>query len=145
MTMGSRHKYVGVIEEGIAMSLNSLKMIDTVCAAVKFTGDGRIVKRGKRYDKYEKPRNLAATASRMAKPWQSYFERTGKRWELEQDAKRKAKLDKRKSEDAARVALRNAAPELLAMLKKLSKAVRFGDAQEMREAAEEATALTMKF
>jgi hypothetical protein len=145
--MGRKHEYVGVIDEGAAMFLTPRPgqgpIEATVCAAVKFTGDGRIVRRGTRYRKGDEPRNLMATAARMARPWQSYFERTGKRFELEQDAKRAKKDAKRKAERDALLKLREKAPDLLVSLKALSKAVRFAEVADpdVRAALDSATAL----
>jgi hypothetical protein len=136
--MAKRHRYVGVVEDGAAMFLRSRPgenpIQSTVCAAVMFTGDKRIVQRATRYRKGEEPRNLQATATRMAGKWNGYFERTGKRWELEQDKKRQAKMAKRKAEDQKRIAIRNAAPALLAMLERFVRAQRFGDPLPLEEA-----------
>lgn len=135
--MGKRHQYVGVVHEGMAMFFHprSDKLIGgTICAAVMFTGDKRIVQRGQTYRKGEEPKGLQARADKMAEKWQGYFERTGKRWEVKQDAKRKAKQDKRKAESNKRRAVMEAGPNLLAMLERMVKAARFGDELPLIEA-----------
>lgn len=141
--------YVGVVHEGMAMFFNARPghlIEDTVCAAVMWSGDKRIVQRGVSYRMAEMGtpqgrKALKARADKMAQKWNAYQRRTGKRYEIEEDKKRAKKDAKRKAEREAALHLREKAPELLAMLKRLAKAVRFEDVGEIREVAEEATAL----
>lgn len=92
MGRAKKGEYVGVVVEGDSMSLSTLKIGKTLTAAVKFTGDDRIVQRGTpQWADRAKPALLQSTATRMAKKWNAYLTRTGKRWELEQDAKKAKK------------------------------------------------------
>lgn len=138
--MGARYKYVGVVDKGMAMSLNAREgnpFHDTVCAAVMFTGDKRIVQRGIGYRKGgESERVLKARADRMAIKWQRYLERTGKRFELQLDAKRTKKEAEHKAARDKRNAIAQAAPEMLAMLERMVKALRFGDEPPLIEVDE---------
>lgn len=137
--------YVGVVHEGMAMFFNAAPgktFADTVCAAVMWSGDKRIVQRGQSYRKGEVTKTvLKARADRMADKWNRYYKRTGKRYELELDKKRQAKEAKAKVERERVTRLRAAAPELLDMLKALTKEVRFATGLEpLRKLADEMTA-----
>jgi hypothetical protein len=118
----TKGEYVGVIDEGAAMFLNAApgKLIETtVCAAVQFTGDKRIVQRGRYYRKGEEPKNLKATATRMAGKWNAYLARTGKRFELEQDVKKAKKAAKMKIERDRSNRARLKANDMAALLAKI--------------------------
>ena len=128
-------KYVGIVHRGTAMFFNPSpgKIIEGyVCAAVAFRQRGkadRIVQEGRSYRDGElsakEVKGLQARADKMAVKWQRYFERTGKRFELEQDAKRKAKEEQAKAERMARQAVMEAGPALRVALHSLVHAIRF--------------------
>lgn len=132
--------YTGIVDKGQSFDMyakpGSPLLRDTVCAAVKWSGDGRIVQRGQLYWAGDAPsqKELKRRADAMAVKWQSYLKRTGKRFELEQDAKRKAKEAKRKAERDKRRAVAEAGPRLLAMLERMVKAARFNEELPLIEA-----------
>lgn len=112
-------QYVVDVEHGQAMGMNDLKIRPTICAVVKFDGDGAVAWRGNRYWAGQEPRNMKAAAGKMRKRWQSYYERTGKRFEVEEREKREAKRAEEKARKEAARRVRDAAPELLEALKRL--------------------------
>ncbi|RIA46190.1 hypothetical protein DFR49_0723 [Hephaestia caeni] len=111
--------YVVEIEVGQAIDLNSGRIRPTICAVVKFDADGEIAWRGNRYWQGHEPRNLKAHAGKMRKRWQLHLERTGERFELAQKLKREAKRAADKAQAQTRKRIRDAAPELLDLLKRL--------------------------
>lgn len=136
-------KYVGTVEKGLTMLFNPRPgnpLEATVCAAVAFRQRGkpdRIVQRGQRYIEGDEPKGLQGRADRMAEKWNAYLKRTGKRWELEQDEKRNAKVAKLKAERAKRRALMEAAPAFRVALHTLVHAIRFdGDVSRAMQDAD---------
>lgn len=116
---------------GEGINLGTGRIGKTIKAVVKFDQDGRVAHSGPSYWLGDEPRNFKANAGRMAKRYQVYFDRTGKRWEVEQADKRKAEREMK--EEARRKAkqVREAGPELLEACKiarrVVAKAVKAGD------------------
>jgi hypothetical protein len=132
----AKGRYVGVIDEGAAMFFNPRpgKVIETtVCAAVAFVQGKtkRVVQRGTAYRKGEEPKGLQARADKMALKWQGYLDRTGKRFELETDAKREKKEAAAKLVRARLSRAREKAP---ALAEAVAKIVGHWDFEKLLEA-----------
>lgn len=110
-------QYIIDTETGEAFGMSDGRIGKTICAVVKFDGDGTIARRGNRYWLGEEPRNLKAALGKTRLSYQSYFERTGKRWEVEQAHKAKAKREAATLTANERKAVQAAGPDLLAALK----------------------------
>lgn len=100
-----------------AFSMESGRIGKTIRAVVKFDKDGVIARRGNSYWLGDEPRNLKAALGKVRKSYQSYYERTGKRWEIEQADKKKAERDAQDLARKEQKAVRLAGPDLLAALK----------------------------
>ena len=110
-------QYIIDVETGDAFGLASGKIGKFVCAVVKFDADGTIAQRGKQYWYGEEPRNLKAALGKTRRNFQDYYERTGKRWEVEQANKKQTERDAKKLASKERQAVLAAAPDLLDALK----------------------------
>lgn len=104
---------------GNGMDLATGRIRPTVQAVVKFDQDGAVAWRGKAYWQDHAPRSIAALAGKARKRWQTYYDQTGKRFEVKEREKREAKQANERAEQAARRRVRDTAPELLASLRKI--------------------------
>lgn len=112
-------EYVVDIVKGEGLDLRSGKIRATVQAVVRFTGDDMIAVRGKLYYVDHGPRNIHAVAGKMRRRWQEYYDRTGRRFEIERrDEQREAAAVKTREIEARRL-VRDAAPDLLAAAKRV--------------------------
>ena len=110
-------QYIIDAEMGEAFGMSDGRIGKTICAVVKFDADGVIARRGNRYWLGDEPRNLKAALGRTRKSYQSYLERTGKRWEIEQADKKKAERAAKALATEERKAVQMAAADLLDALK----------------------------
>lgn len=111
-------EYIVDVERGHGMAMSNLKMRPTVTAVVKFS-DGQIAWRGPCYFEGSESRNWKAQAGKQRRAYQSYFERTGNRWEVEQAQAKAARVAIRRAAIDARKEVREAAGQLLATLQGL--------------------------
>ena len=109
--------YVVKTEKGQGFGLADGRLADTVRAIVVWDTDNKIAWRGRTYWKGEEPRNSNAVAGKARKSFQSYYDRTGLRWEVEVERKKSVEKSEREAKRNADRALRDAAPDLLEALK----------------------------
>ena len=110
-------QYIIDTETGEAFGMADGRIGKTICAVIKFDADGKIARRGNRYWLGDEPRNLKAALGRARKSYQSYFDRTGNRWEIEQEDKSKAARATKELAIKERKAVQMAGSDLLAALK----------------------------
>jgi hypothetical protein len=110
-------QYIIDTEVGEAFGMSDGRIGKTICAVVKFDADGKVARHGRRYWLGEEPRNLKAALGRTRQSFQSYFERTGNRWEVEQEDKKRAEREAKELAAKECKAVQAAGPDLLAALK----------------------------
>jgi len=118
--------YVVVKKEGSAFRMSDMKLVDVVHFEVQHT-DGKIAWTGKSYYASAGARSIAGlklAATNMAKRYQAHFDRTGQRFEVEEEKKRLAARIAKQS--AARIErLKKEIPALQAELQAAERGARF--------------------
>lgn len=126
--MATEPMYRIEVRTGQSMSLSDMRSCDIVYAVI-IAQDGTVAATtaSRLWRWHADERTVKMQGGKLRAQFERYYQRTGRRWEVEQKNKRDAERAEKRAQAAKAQAVRDAAPELLAALRDLLDTVERGD------------------